>query len=177
MTSNIEYFNVGTIVNTHGVKGEVRVVSTTDFPEKRFKVGNELSVKYKNGNRQRLTITSSRAHKQFQLLTFEGINDKDEADKLRDGVLEVTADERDDLSDGDFYYNDIIGLKVVTTDGVELGFVKEILAPGANDVWVVKRTEPKKKDVLLPYIDEVVKQVDLNSQTVTVTLMEGLLDE
>ena len=73
---------------------------------------------------------------------------------------------------GEYYYHQIIGLVVETTAGQALGTIKEILAPGANDVWVVQR--PGQKDLLLPVIDDVVKDVDLAAGVVTVELMEGL---
>ncbi|MFB4158678.1 ribosome maturation factor RimM [Geomicrobium sp. JSM 1781026] len=177
MTSNTEYFKVGTIVNTHGVRGEVRVIPSTDFKEERFQVGNTLSLLGKNKNRSSVKITGSRTHKQFQLLTLEGIDSKESADTLRDAELQVHESEREHLPEGDFYYSEIVGLNVVTTDGQTLGVVKEILSPGANDVWVVKRHEPMKKDVLLPYIDDVIIDVNRSERVVTVRLMEGLLDE
>ncbi len=79
-----------------------------------------------------------------------------------------------DLSDGEFYYHQIIGLPVYEND-VLIGKIKEILQPGANDVWVVKRKG--KRDLLLPYIPPVVKKVDLAEQRVEVELLEGLDDD
>ena len=81
------------------------------------------------------------------------------------------------MPEDEFYHHQIIGLKVVTDQGKTLGTIKEILQLGSNDVWVVKRMEPKKKDALLPYIDQVVKQVDLEKKEVLVELMEGLIDD
>ena len=84
----------------------------------------------------------------------------------------VSADDQQPLDDGQYYYHQIIGLDVETTDGQKLGKIKEILSPGANDVWVVER--PEKRDLLLPVIDDVIKKVDLDQQLVIVELMEGL---
>ena len=86
--------------------------------------------------------------------------------------MAVTEEDQAELAEGEYYYHQIIGLKVVTTEGRELGKIKEILAPGANDVWVVQR--PKQSDLLLPVIDDVVKQVDLDGGYVEVELLEGL---
>ncbi len=79
-----------------------------------------------------------------------------------------------ELPDGEFYYHEIVGCTVVTEEGETLGEITEILSPGANDVWVVKR--PKGKPLLLPYIDDVILDVDVEGKKVTARLMEGLLD-
>ena len=80
--------------------------------------------------------------------------------------------ESNDLRPGEYYYHQIVGLDAVTVDGENLGKIKEILSPGANDVWVVAR--PGKSDLLLPKIDQVIKRVDLDQGEVIVELMEGL---
>jgi 16S rRNA processing protein RimM len=84
----------------------------------------------------------------------------------------VSEDDQQSLEDGQYYYHQIIGLDVETLTDGKIGTIKEILAPGANDVWVVKR--PHQNDLLLPVIDDVVKTVDLEHHKVLVELMEGL---
>lgn len=171
------YYKVGTIVNTHGIHGELRVVATTDFPEQRFKKGSQLAL-FKNDQDAKpvgtITINSSRQHKGFILITLAGYDNINDVLKYKGMVLKVAEENLsdDDLEDGQYYYHQIIGLKAVTEDGEELGTIKEILAPGANDVWVVAR--PGKDDLLLPVIDQVVKKVDLANGQVIVELMEGL---
>jgi 16S rRNA processing protein RimM len=86
----------------------------------------------------------------------------------------VPAGDLHDLDDNEFYYHEIVGLEVETVDGEKIGKITEILSPGANDVWVVKR--PGKKDALIPYIEDIVKDVDIENGVVKVELMEGLLD-
>lgn len=86
----------------------------------------------------------------------------------------VTEDHLADLEDGEFYYHEIIGLDVYEND-ILIGQVKEILQPGANDVWVVKRKG--KKDLLLPYIPSVILKVDVPNGRIDVTVLEGLDDE
>ena len=88
-----------------------------------------------------LTVKSHRKHKNFDLLSFEGHPSINDVEKYRDGILKVSKDNSVDLAENEFYYHEIIGLHVLE-DGTELGKVKEILSPGANDVWVVQR--PKK---------------------------------
>lgn len=121
-----------------------------------------------------LTVKSHRKHKNFDLLSFEGHPSINDVEKYRDGILKVSKDNSVDLAENEFYYHEIIGLRVLE-DGTELGKVKEILSPGANDVWVVQR--PKKADILLPYIASVVKEVDLEAGVVRVEIPEGLIDD
>ncbi|MBN8207454.1 ribosome maturation factor RimM [Bacillus sp. NTK071] len=169
-----EWLNVGKIVNTHGVRGEVRVISRTDFPEERYATGNKLYL-FKNDEPVALTVSSHRKHKQFDLLTFEGFHNINEVVHMKEGILKVKEDQGGKLLKEEFYYRDIIGLEVHTEEGEYLGKVKEILSPGANDVWVVQSASGGK-DLLLPYIEQVVKQVDLDEGKITVHLMEGLRD-
>jgi 16S rRNA processing protein RimM len=170
-----KFYNVGKIVNTQGIRGEVRVISQTDFPEERYQVGNVLYL-FQNGKQPiELEITSHRKHKNFDLLKFKGHDNINDVEKYRDGILKVSEDELQDLEENEFYYHEIIGLEVVTTEGKALGKIKEILSPGANDVWVVQRKG--KKDALIPYIDSVVKDVNLERGVVTIELMEGLVDD
>lgn len=172
-----EWLNVGKIVNTHGIHGEVRVISITDFKEARYKKGNTLYAFKEKGEKIKLTVESWRQHKQFDLLKFEGLTNINDVEHLKGSTLKVNRDDLDDeLEEGEFYYHEIIGLTVFTDSGEEIGTIKEILSPGANDVWVVKRKD-NGKDVLIPYIDDVVKKVDLDNRNVIIFPMKGLLDE
>ncbi|MCP1124755.1 ribosome maturation factor RimM [Bacillus sp. 3103sda1] len=169
-----KWFNVGKIVNTHGVRGELRVISRTDFPEERYKVGNTLYIWQEKGTEPLVVkVTSHRQHKSFDLLTFEGYNNVNEVEQLKGSLLKVPEEQLGDLAEGEYYYHEIIGCTVVTEDGETIGTIKEILSPGANDVWVIK--QPKGQDVLIPYIEEVVLQVNIDEKLVTIQVMEGLL--
>ena len=169
-----KWFNVGKIVNTHGVRGEIRVISRTDFPEERYKVGNTLYISNEKGTDYLpVKVTSHRQHKTFDLLTFEGYNNVDEVEKFKGSLIKVPEEQLGELAEGEYYYYEIIGCSVVTEEGEALGTIKEILSPGANDVWVIKR--PKGQDLLIPYIDDVVLQVNIENKLVTIHVMEGLL--
>lgn len=78
------------------------------------------------------------------------------------------------LDEGEFYFHEIIGCIIFTDEGEEVGTIREILTPGANDVWVVKG--PKGKDILIPYIEQIVKDVDITAKKIIITPIEGLLD-
>lgn len=171
----IEFYNVGKIVNTQGLKGEVRVISKTDFAEERYKKGQVLHLFQDKKAPITLTIKSHRKHKNFDIVSFEGHPNINDIEKYRDGILKIAATELQELPENEFYYHEIIGLKVVEEDGSELGKIKEILSPGANDVWVIQRQGAK--DVLIPYIESVVKEIDLENGQVIVEIPEGLIDD
>ncbi|EOL44208.1 ribosome maturation factor RimM [Enterococcus caccae] len=170
-----EYLNVGKIVNTQGLKGEVRVISQTDFPELRYKKGTVLTLFQEKKEPIELTIKTHRKHKNFDIVTFENHVSINDVEKYRDGILKVSKEKLTELPENEFYYHQIIGLTVIDEKDKELGKIKEILSPGANDVWVVQR--PKKKDVLIPYIESVVKSIDLENNVVHVEIPEGLIDD
>lgn len=167
----MQFYNVGKIVNTHGIRGEVRVLPTTDFIDERFAPQRKLYLQTA-GEPLVLTIEQARRHKGFILVKFVGYDDINAVKGFRNHELMVSAADQQPLEDGQYYYHQIIGLTVQTVEGEQLGQIKEILSPGANDVWVVDR--PGKTDLLLPVIDDVVKRVDLDKGQVIVEMMEGL---
>ncbi|MHA6486571.1 ribosome maturation factor RimM [Bacillus cabrialesii] len=170
------WFNVGKIVNTHGIKGEVRVISKTDFAEERYKPGNTLYLFIDGRNEPvEVTVNTHRLHKQFHLLQFKERQSMNEVEELKNAVIKVPEEDLGELNAGEFYFHEIIGCEVFTEDGQLIGKVKEILTPGANDVWVIGRKG--KKDALIPYIESVVKHIDVSEKKIEVELMEGLIDE
>lgn len=170
-----KWLAIGKIVNTHGIRGEVKVISSTDFPEIRFAKGSKLYI-FKGANSApaaEVTIAHARSHKNFYLVKFEECDNINDVETYKGAVLKVHATQLIELPEDEYYFYEIAGCKVVDENGCELGTVTEILTPGANDVWVVQR--PGKKDLLLPVIDEVVLKVDIAQKTITVRLMEGLI--
>ena len=117
-------------------------------------------------------MENSRPHQQFCLVKFKGLDNINDVLVFRNCTLEVGEDQLQPLPKGQYYYHQIIGLTVKTTDGQKIGTIKEIMPTGANDVWVVGR--PHQKDLLLPNIPDVIKDVDLTDGLVEVELMEGL---
>ncbi|WP_088809534.1 MULTISPECIES: ribosome maturation factor RimM [Listeria] len=168
-------FNVGKIVNTHGLMGEVRVISRTDFASERYRTGNKLFLYLKNENTPiELTVRSHRVHKNFDLLTFEGYTGINQVEKMKEGILKVPEEALGELEENAYYFHEIIGCHVRTSDGLLLGEITEILTPGANDVWVVK--PERGKEMLIPYIADVVKKIDIGSKEIVIEPLEGLLD-
>ncbi|UOQ85553.1 ribosome maturation factor RimM [Gracilibacillus salinarum] len=169
----MEHLKVGKIVNTHGIRGEVRVIRITDF-EERFEAGTTLYIKSKASDTLTpVTIDGHRVHKNFDLLHFQGYENINDVEKFKDSTLLIRTEQLTELEENEFYYHEIIGCEVETVSGEVLGKVSEILSPGANDVWVVKQ---KGKEYLIPYIEDIVKEVDIDKQRIIIEPMEGLLD-
>ncbi|MCA0969164.1 ribosome maturation factor RimM [Halobacillus litoralis] len=165
-------FNVGKVINTHGIKGEVKVQRVTDFDE-RFKPGQLLYWVNDKNESTPLTVRTHRVHKGFDLVSFEEHPSINDVEKYKNGQLMVSGEHQAELAEHEFYFHEIIGCTVYLTTGEELGQVKEILTPGANDVWVVKRQG--ESDALIPYIEPVVKEVNIEDQSIIIDPIEGLL--
>ena len=165
---------VGKIVNTHSLKGEVKVISSTDFEEERFKKGSKLLITRGNQLIREVVVQSYRNHKNFLLVKFEGIDSAEEAEKLKNLQIKIDSDEVGKLEENEFYFHEIIGCQVFDENDRNLGEIIDILTPGANDVWVIKGENGK--EILIPYIEDVVKKIDITNKKVNIEVMEGLID-
>ena len=173
----MQWLNVGKIVNTHGVRGEVRVMSRTDFPEQRYAKGNELGLFMpKSKEPIMLVVQSHRQHKNFDLLTFEHHASINDVEQYRDGILKIEVDQLDEteeLEEHEYYYYEITCCTVYTLANEEVGKVVEILETGANDVWGVQSLNGKMH--YIPYIEDVVKEIDVDEKKIVIDPLEGLL--
>lgn len=167
------YIAVGMITSAHGLRGELKVELHTDFPE-RFAPD---VVVYLGEELQKVTITSARPHQGQMLLQFNGIDDRASADALRNVWVFIPEEEAVELEEDTYFVHDIIGLSVQTTSGKLLGTVGQVLFTGANDVYVVETPDEPKREILLPAIADVIKEVDLEQGILTVELLPGLIDE
>lgn len=172
--NKMNYYQIGKIVNTHGIKGEVRVQSITDFPEKRFAPGAPVFVFQTGHDPRQLVIKTHRRHKQFDLISFKGLDDINAVETLKGSDLKVSEDQQEELASGEYYYRDIVGLNVLDLDKQFIGTVKEIMKSGANDVWVIERKG--QSDLLIPAIKDVVKNVDLDNHQIIIEMLDGLDD-
>ncbi|MCR4252718.1 ribosome maturation factor RimM [Streptococcus uberis] len=171
----MKYYNVGKIVNTQGLQGELRLLSVSDFAEERYQKGSRLALfDDKDQFVQEVEIASHRQQKNFDIVKFKGMYHINDVEKFKGFSVKIAEENLTELEDDEFYYHEIIGLDVYEGDQL-IGKISDILQPGANDVWVVKRKG--KKDLLLPYIPPVVLNVDLQAKRVDVEIMEGLDDE
>lgn len=166
------YLNVGKIVNTHGIKGEVRVQSITENPEERYQAGSKLVIEMDKNEQVPVTVSSHRVHKNFDLLTFEEYSSINDVEQFKNKMLQIDEELLPELEEGVYYENEIIGSTVLDEKSNKIGTLKEILFMPANDVWVVKR--PGKKDLLLPFIESVILNVDTINKEIIVHVLEGL---
>lgn len=162
---------IGKLRRPHGVHGEIAMEVMTGFPEricagKTVFVGDEL---------QSLIIRSARPHKSYLLVGFEDINDRDEVGYLRNQMVYVQRDDRPPLLEGEFYHHEILGLSVIDEEGEYLGRITQIIETGANDVCEVCSQDGKK--FLIPVIDSVVLDIDLEKSEMKVHLLPGLLNQ
>ena len=164
---------IGKIVNTHGLRGEVKVVPWTDTPED-FETVESVFVKIKREYKP-LTVASVRYQKNNLIVKFKEYDNINDVEVFKGMTLYCDRDELGELPEGVYYIVDLIGLDVVTEDGNRVGVISDVFNTGANDIYDVKREG--KKNLLLPVIDEVVKEIDMEKRQVTVNIMEGLDDE
>ena len=165
-----KYLELGQIVNVKGLKGEVKVNSFTDDNTK-FERIPKVFLKRKE-NLTEYEIEKVGYAKNQVIIKFKGINTVEEAETLRNSYIVVDREIFGELPEGVYYIADLIGLDVFTESNEYLGKVDDIFSTGSNDVYVVKDELGKQK--LLPGIDEVIKQIDLESGKIIVNLIEGL---
>ena len=165
----MEFLEVGKIINTHGLRGDVKVVSWTDLPED-FEDIKRVYIK-KHGKNEMLTVSKIKYQKNNLIVKFKEINDINEAEKYKGQVLLADRNDLWELEDGVYYIADLIGLDVYDENG-KIGVIADVFNTGANDIYDVKRDG--KKNLLLPVIDDVIKEIDLENKKVTVHVMEGL---
>ena len=165
----MEYIQVGKIVNTHGIRGDVKVLPLTD-DVKRFE---DLKYVYLGDEKLKLEIIKVGYVKGNVLLRFKHMENINDIEKFRN--LEVWIDEKDkvELPKGSYFLHDILELEVYLEDNTHIGTVKDILQPGANDVYVVKNG---KKEYLIPAIKNVVKEINLSEKKMIIDPLEGMLE-
>jgi len=165
---------VGRIGRAHGIKGEVTVEVRTDEPESRLGAGAVLATEPASAGP--LIIESGRVHSGRLLLRFEGVTDRNAAEALRNTLLiaEVDPDETPEDPD-EFYDHQLIDLDVVTSDGTEVGRIAEISHLPYQDLLVVR--QPDGGELMVPFVSEIVPEIDLEQQRAVITPPPGLLDE
>ena len=168
MLPNLE---IGQIVNTFGIKGMVKVKPFTD-DIRRF---DELKTVYveKNNNQTEYEIEEVKYHKDMVLIKFKGIDKVEQAEMLRNSYLTVSRNSVEKLEEGRYYIVDLLGLEVYTDEQVLLGTLEDIFNTGSNDIYVVK--DKQGKQILLPAIQDVIKQIDIENKKIIVHLLPGLI--
>lgn len=166
-----DLLKVGVITTTHGVRGEVKVYPTTDDAQRFLDLeyvlldtGKEL---------RRLTIQNVKFYKNLAILKFEGIDNINDIELYKGRDLWIPREEGQELGEDEYYIADLLGMEVLLEDGSPFGTLKDVMETGANDVYVVTRTDGS--EVLLPAIADCIKEVSIEENRMTVHLMKGLL--
>lgn len=167
----LDELQVGVITQTHGIRGEVKVFPTTDDAS-RFKKLKEVIM---DTGRERIDmeIEGVKFFKQYAIVKFKGYDSINDIEKYKGARLFVTRDKAVKLKKDEYFIADLIDMDVVTEDGELFGRLKDVMATGANDVYVVECGDGT--EVLLPAIRECVKNIDMEQGRITVHIMEGLL--
>ena len=167
----MEYIEIGQIVNTNGLKGVVKVNPFTDDISK-FEDLKYVYIQLKNELRK-VKIEQVRYNKNQVLLKLEGIDSIEEAEKYRNFYLKTEKESQEDLGEDTYYIVDLIGLDVYSDKNEYLGKIEDVFPTGSNDVYVVK--DNLGKQILIPAIADVVKEVDLKNKKMTINLIPGLI--
>ena len=162
---------VGKIHRPFGLRGELLMGIRTDFPE-RLRPG---AMVYVGDDHIPLTIQAIHEHGKLLRMVFEGLTGPEKAGKYRNQFVYVRTDDRPQLPEGDYYHHQLIGLHVVSDDGDSLGILTDIIETGANDVYIVR--SENNREVLLPAIESVILDIDLERSEMRVRIIPGLLPE
>ena len=164
------FLEIGKIVGTHGLKGEVRIEPWCDSPEFLAK----FKTLYFDGGKTAVKV-SARAHKRIALAKLEGVDTVEQADMLRGKILWMNRNDVK-LPDGEYYIQDLLDCKVTDGDtNKEYGIITDVFKTGANDVYEI--TDKQKRKFLIPVIPDVVKNVDVFSGEIKIKPMKGIFDD
>lgn len=166
-----KYLEIGQIVNTFGIKGMVKVNPFTDDIT-RFDKLRKVYIKNKNEKKE-YEIEEVKYHKNMVLIKFKGIENPEQANLLRNTYLMIDRENEEPLQEGTYYIVDMIGLDVYSEEGNLLGKLEDIFNTGSNDIYVVK--DELGKQILLPAISDVIKQIDMENKKIIVHLISGLI--
>ena len=166
-----EFLEIGQIVNTFGINGMVKVKPFTD-DIKRF---DDLEKTYVETNKvkKQYEIEEVKYHKDMVLIKFKGIDKPEDAEALRNSYLKINRKDEPELKEGTYYIVDLIGLDVYSDEGKELGKLDDIYNYGSSDIYVIK--DELGKQLLLPAISDVIKEINLEEKKIVVHILEGLL--
>ncbi len=164
---------VGKIVNTQGIRGEIRVLSNSDFKDIRFAVGNKLEAKMRRES-EIVEIEKHYQHKTFDIIKLKGYDNINDVLKFKNALLLGDALDDEALGEGEFFVEQIVGLNVVDQDANHVGVVKSINTQSYQKLLTIKT---EGKDAMIPYVDEFVSEINLDTNTMHVNLIPGLISE
>jgi 16S rRNA processing protein RimM len=161
------YLAIGRVTRPFGLRGELRVELLTEYPEQL----QRLRAVYLGPQTELWEVESIRLHQEAALIKLVGCDDRNAAEMLRGVLVQILRQDAVPLEDDEYYEHQIVGMSVVEGDGTYLGKVNEIISTGANDVYVVVGPEG---ELLLPAIESVILEIDLDADQIVVYMMEGL---
>lgn len=165
-----KYLEIGQIVNTFGIKGMVKVKPFTDD----IKIFDRLKNIYlKNKEMMQYEIEEIKYHKNMVLIKLKGIDSIEQANALRETFIVIDREDEEPLEEGTYYIVDLLGLEVYTDEENFLGILDDIYNTGSNDIYVIK--DEQGKEILLPGIDEVIKEINIEDKKIIVHLIPGLI--
>jgi 16S rRNA processing protein RimM len=171
---NSHLLSIGKIVGVHGLRGVLKVFSYAESTA-RYTPCMPLHLKDSHGKEFILKIVWAKPHSKTILLSLEGIGNRDQAEELVGSNLFIEKAALEVLEEGTYYWADLMGLSVFSLAGDHLGEISAIVQTGSNDVYVVKKKEgTAETEVLIPALESVVREVDLDRRTMRVDLPEGL---
>lgn len=164
---------IGKVINTHGVKGGLKVLVLSDYPE-RVKQLERVFLE-KDGKSSSYNVEEAFINGQFWVIYLSEITEIDAAQKLIGSLITIPLAERIKLPQDTYYLDQIIGLLVLTADGRALGTIHDVLQTGSNDVYVVRPADSESPDILIPALKSVVKSINMEEGHLEVELPEGLI--
>ena len=169
---SLKLIEIGKIVRSQGLAGQVKVLSYLQSPLESNDIPG-LFVGFGISDAVFYPVLDVRNGKGFFILRLEGVKNRDDADALKGCCVWTQADNLKKSRKDEYYWNDIIGLKVITEDGETLGYIEAVFPTGGNDVYVCRKGD---REILLPAIEQVVKGIDTAGRVMVVRMMEGLVD-
>jgi 16S rRNA processing protein RimM len=169
-----EHLLVGRVAKAHGIAGELAVDIHTDEPDERFVPGAVLTARLRDRSVRPVTVSTVRAHSGRLLVRFDEVPDRNAAETMRGAQLLIDVDELPPSDDPDaFYDHELEGLAVVLTDGTPVGTVTEIARGPGGELLVLKTADGT--EALVPFVREIVPEVDVKGGRVVIDPPEGLL--
>ncbi|WP_457569699.1 ribosome maturation factor RimM [Desulfurobacterium sp.] len=163
---------IGKIVGAHGIKGEVKIKPESDIFERQISHVEKLTG-YRGTAKKSLTIESIKPHKNLFIAKFKEIENRDQAESSIKTELYIKKEEVVPLENGEFFFEDLIGCKVITEEDKTVGKVKEIMEMPASHILVVEKEDGR--EALIPFIDEFVKEINVKEKQIKIKPIEGLI--
>lgn len=167
----MEYIKVGRIINTHGIRGELKVFPLTDNLD-RF---DDLKIVYIGNNKEKVEIEQVKYHKGLAIIKLKEFHNINQVLKFKDDFLYIDVEDKVELPEDHYFIFDIVDCNVYDTKGRKIGVVTDVLQYTSNDVYVVKDME-KNKEYLIPAVKEFVVDIDVENKKIIIDPIEGMIE-